>query len=84
MRGTVSIRSGPHRVKALGIRKRQAFNQNAMYDAEDRGVGADAECERQDSNEREARRFAELAKSKFEIVHVISNSASLFIQREVR
>src|SRR5262249_4676943 len=51
VRGTVSIRSGPNRVKALGIRKGQAFNQNVMYNAEHRGIGADTECKSDNSND---------------------------------
>ena len=47
--------------EAIGLRKRQRLEQHAVHDAEDRGVGADAERERDDRGERERRCGAKLS-----------------------
>jgi hypothetical protein len=39
----------------FGLRKGKWFKQNSVYDAKDRGVGTDAECERDYGNKRERR-----------------------------
>jgi hypothetical protein len=41
------------------------LEQNVLHDAENGGVCTDPERERQDGDQSEARRFAELPKSKF-------------------
>ena len=46
----------PEHDDPLRIAERQPFEQHRVDDREDRGVGADAERERQDSDSREARR----------------------------
>ncbi|KAF5406974.1 MAG: hypothetical protein Udaeo2_29320 [Candidatus Udaeobacter sp.] len=49
----------------FSARERQWTEKHAFYDGEDGRVRTDAECKRQDSNQSERRRFAELAKSQF-------------------
>ena len=46
--------------QSIGVPVRQRVQQNGLDDAEDRGVGADSERERQDSDTGEARRRGEL------------------------
>ncbi len=55
-----------------GVRVRQRAEEDGVDDAEDGGVGADAEREGEDGHEREAGRFAELAESEAEVVHGFS------------
>ena len=43
------------RDERVGLGKRQRFQEDAADDAEDRGVGADPERERQDGDQREHR-----------------------------
>jgi hypothetical protein len=61
------------------IRKRP--QQNRVDDAEDRGVRADPERKRQDRNQSEPGRLAELAKSKLKIPHIILRVARLSDRR---
>ena len=48
---------------AIGIRIRQRLEKDGVDDTKGGGVRTDAERKRQDSNERESRRLAELAQS---------------------
>ena len=52
----------------LRISVRQRFQQNSVNDAEDGGVGADAESKREDSQGSEARRLAQHAEGEAEIL----------------
>jgi hypothetical protein len=45
----------------FGAWERQWTEKHTFYDGEDGSVRADAECKRQNSNQGESRRFAELA-----------------------
>ena len=45
------------------MRERQRLEKNAADDTEDRGVGADAERERKDRDEREAGRLRRLRRA---------------------
>ena len=54
--------------QAIGLRKRQRLEQHAVDDAEDRGVGADAERQRDDRGEREGRRGAKLSRGVADVV----------------
>ena len=58
-------------------RERQRPEDNAINDAKDGGVGADAEREREDSHGGEARVLQQLAEGEFEIVHNSLNRESL-------
>ena len=49
----------------------QRTQKKIVDKTEDRSIQADPERERQDGNDRESGRFAELTKSEFEIVHII-------------
>ena len=51
----------------IGIPERQRAKQDAAHDAEDGGVGADAEGEREDDGEREAGRAPERAQGVAEV-----------------
>jgi hypothetical protein len=62
------------------MRKRQRSQEHAFDDGEDRGVCTDPERERQDSDQSESGRFAQLAKSEFKIVHVVT----VIIQHEAQ
>ena len=55
----------------VGVRIWKRTKQDRVDDTEYRGVRPDAECKRQDSDQSEPGRFAELAKSKLKIVHII-------------
>ena len=59
---------------ASGIRQRR--EQDRVDDSEDRGVCADAEREREDRDQSEPRRFAQLAKGVAEVVHRNSRVSS--------
>jgi len=52
--------------------------------AEERTVRANSERKRHNRNQREPRRFSELAKSEFEIVHIIRRAAPRLDQRVSR
>src|SRR5438093_3984115 len=51
--------------------ERQPAQKQIVDQTKDRRVQPNAECKSQDSNKREPWRFVELAKSEFEIVHII-------------
>src|SRR5215471_16990077 len=65
------LRACPDCVQASGIRVRQRLEQNVLHHAKDRSICTDPEREGQDSDESEPRRFAKLAKSELEVVHII-------------
>ena len=58
-----------HREDAIGVRIRQWRHQDGVDDGENGGVRADAEGEREDRDESEARRLPELAKCVTEVDH---------------
>src|SRR5262249_18044456 len=62
------------------IRVRKRTKQDRVDDAKDRGVGSNTQSKRDNHNKREPRRFTQLAKSKLEIVHVVT----AIIQSEVQ
>ena len=57
------------RDELVGIRERQRREQHRVHHAEDRGVRANPERQRQDGDDGETRRLAELPESEAEIVH---------------
>ncbi len=59
------------REKLLRLWKRKRFQKHTIDDAENGRVCSDPERERQNRNQSEPGRFAELSKSEFEIVHVV-------------
>src|SRR4029077_13359974 len=82
--GVILARTGrfvqDHDPVRVRIRKRP--QENRVDDAEDRSVRTDPERKRQDRNGCESRRFAELAKSKLKIAHIILR-AGLLLDRRV-
>ena len=58
----VALLRVPNAHEMIGLRKGQRLEQHAVHDAEDRGVRADPERERDDRGEREGRRGAQLSK----------------------
>src|SRR4029077_10060225 len=65
----------------VGVRIWERTKQDGVDDAEYRGVCTDPERERQDSDQSEAGRFTELAKSKLKIAHIILRAARLSDRR---
>ena len=57
---------------AVRVRIRQRPQQYGVDDTKDRSVRTDPERKRKNSDQSEPRRFAKLAKSKLEIVHVVT------------
>jgi len=57
-----------HHVQPFGVAERQRFQQHAVDDAENGAVGADADAERHDDDERQARRSTERAEGVAKIV----------------
>ena len=53
------------------MREGQRAQEHAFDDGKDRSICTDPERERQDSDQSEPGRFAKLAKSEFEVVHVV-------------
>ena len=58
--------------EAFWLRIRKRPEKDRVDHAEDRAVRANPECERQHGDDREAGRFAELAKREAEVVHGVS------------
>jgi hypothetical protein len=52
-----------------GIFEGQGAEQDGVYDAEDRGIGADAEGKGKDGDDGEAGRFCEHAQGKSEVLY---------------
>src|SRR5262249_569816 len=59
----------------LGMRKRQWPQEHAFHDGENCSVRTDTDCKGQNGSERDPRRFAKLAKSEFQIIHIIPFAA---------
>ena len=59
------------------IRKRQRFEQHAVDDREDGGVGADPERQRRDGRDGEARRLPEHAQRVFEVPEKVGHGVLL-------
>ena len=59
----------PDEDQPVGVRIRQRPEQRLVEQAEDRGVGADAQRERQDGDEREDRLLAERPEGEAEVLH---------------
>src|SRR6185312_9473072 len=60
----------------IGLRKWHRSQQHAVHDAEDRGVRADAECERRDRGERERGGCAQLPKRVADILPELAHDVT--------
>ena len=53
----------------MRLRIRQRPQQDRVDDTKDRGVRSNAECQREDRDDAEAGRFAQLAKGEADVIH---------------
>jgi len=64
-------RVGVHVHEPLRLLEGESAQEQVVNQTKNRGVQPDSQCEREDGDKSESRRFAELAKSEFEIFHII-------------